>query len=130
MITCLRTHLLIALTFSRYHSFQITDDKHRIKSANKKGRCNLCLDRDLEIVHFLKVALSFVVREMEATDGDSNTKHKTPAKCPNTIRSPLFVHEVQRIIDKNHKNSLGVIAKGLIVLRHFISRIVGCGAER
>lgn len=67
---------------------------------------------------------------MEATDGDSNTKHKTPAKCPNTIRSPLFVHEVQRIIDKNHKNSLGVIAKGLIVLRHFIRRIMGCGAER
>lgn len=78
---------------------------------------------ELEIIRFLQVAQLFVItvhKKQKVTDRDYTTvvKCQTPAKYPNTIRTPKFVCKVQGIIDKNHRKSINAIAKQLKVSEH------------
>lgn len=67
------------------------------------------VDSDFEMVHLLKVALSFAVKvgkELEAADGDSTAvaKHDTPAKSPNTIKNSISLRDLEK--NKNRENQL------------------------
>lgn len=74
---------------------------------------------DFEVAHFLKVARPFVIKvhkQLEATGGDSTAvvKRKTPAKCPNIIKTTKFVRNCRIFFCKM------LITKELRISKHFI----------
>lgn len=100
-------------------SFQINDSKHQANSANVKACCNRCLNGDLKMASYPKVAGSFFLCSQRA--GSHWCKRKISATSPNTIRTPKVVEKAHKSTNKNAR-SINAIISELKVSRHIIKR--------